>query len=132
MSAFEVTPTQYGLRIAYKGFPDPREVAEMTTTMQRILPTLPPGWGILVDMLDNKAFSAESAALMEGQVTLCRQHGLVRAAVVLQGAIIALQARRIAAAGGALDVIRFFDAGADPDWEKRAVAWITLGIEPGK
>ncbi|MDX2057715.1 MAG: hypothetical protein SFV24_07915 [Gemmatimonadales bacterium] len=103
----------------------------MTAMMERVLPSLPPGWGILVDMLDNKAFSAETAAMMEAQVAVCKRHGMGRAVVVLQSAVVALQARRIATAGGAIDIIRFLDAGSDPQWEKRAVAWITQGIEPG-
>lgn len=131
MSAFEVTGTPYGLQIAFKGFPNPEEVAAMTTEMERVMPSLRPGWGILVDMRDNKAFSAESAGMMQAQIAACKQHGMVRAAVVLQSAIVALQARRIATASGIIPIIRFIDAGSDPNWEKRATAWITRGDEPG-
>lgn len=131
MSAFEVNATPYGVRVAYKGFPDAREVGEMTTLMEKMMPTLHAGWGILVDMRDNKVFSQEVADLMQGQITLCKRFGLGRAAVVLQSAIVALQARRIAIEGGVIPIIRFIDAGTHPDWEKRAIAWISRGDDPG-
>lgn len=130
MSVFEISPAPYGMRIAYKGFPTPEDVAAMTGEMQRIIAPLAPGWGVLVDMRHNKAFSAESADMMKQQIETCKLAGMNRAAVVLQSAIMALQARRISNETGIIPFIRFIDAGSDPAWEQAATAWITRGTEP--
>jgi|CXWL01.1.fsa_nt_gi hypothetical protein len=130
MSVYEVAAAPYGMRIAYQGFPSAQDVAEMTGDIQRIIAVLPAGWGVLVDMRQNKAFSAESAEMMKQQIEACKRYGMQRAVVILQSAIMALQAKRISNETGILPFIRFIDAGSDPAWEQAAIAWLTRGVEP--
>lgn len=131
MSAFEVAAMPFGMRIAFKGFPTPEDVVQMTAEMERVMAQLPAGWGCMVDMRHNKAFSADSAEMMKAQIDSCKRGGMLRAVVILQSAIMALQAKRISSEAGIASVIRFIDAGSDPAWEQTATAWLVRGIEPG-
>jgi hypothetical protein len=122
--------TDYGLRLAFKGFMTPEEIGGMNHEMARLVSGLHEGWGVLVDMRGNSAFSAEVVDLMKAQIGLCRENGMDRGAIVLQSAIMTLQARRITGEAGVLPQIRFLDASADPGWEKTAIDWVAKGQEP--
>jgi hypothetical protein len=122
--------TDYGLRLAFKGFMTPEEIGGMNHEMARLVSGLHEGWGVLVDMRGNSAFSAEVVDLMKAQIGLCRENGMDRGAIVLQSAIMTLQARRITGEAGILPQIRFLDASADPGWEKTAIDWVAKGVEP--
>ena len=127
---YEMETADYGLRLAFKGFMTPEEIGGMNQEMEKVVSGLPEGWGVLVDMRGNSAFSPEVVELMKAQIGLCRAHGMDRGAVVLQSAIMTLQARRITGEAGILPQIRFLDASADPAWEKTAIDWVEKGKEP--
>lgn len=127
---YEMETTDYGLRLAFKGFMTPEEIGGMNHEMARLVSGLHEGWGVLVDMRGNSAFSAEVVDLMKAQIGLCRENGMDRGAIVLQSAIMTLQARRITGEAGILPQIRFLDASADPGWEKTAIDWVAKGVEP--
>lgn len=127
---YEMETTDYGLRLAFKGFMSPEEVGAMNKVMERTVIDLPDGFGVLVDMRGNRAFSPEVVELMKAQIDICRARGMDRGAVILQSAIMALQARRITGEAGILPQIRFLDSSADPGWEKTAIDWVARGKEP--
>ncbi len=130
MSKYSVESTEYGLHLVFNGFVSPAEVAEMNREIERSVSGFHEGFGVLVDMRANRAFSNEVAELLKTQVGIVKQKGMARAAVVLQSAIMTLQARRITTESEATQMIRFIDSSATADWEKIALDWIKRGTEP--
>ncbi len=130
MSKYNVETTDYGLHLVFNGFVSPDEVTQMNTEIERAVTGLQEGFGVLVDMRANRAFSNEVAELLKTQVGIVKERGMSRAAVVLQSAIMTLQARRITTETEATLIIRFIDSSANSNWEKTAIDWITKGTEP--
>lgn len=127
---YEIDATDYGMRLALRGFANPAEIGEMNREMERIISRLDEGFGVLVDMRATRAFSAEVAELLKGQIEMCKARGMARGAVILQSAIATLQARRITSEAGIAPQVRFIDASSDPAWEETAIAWAQSGQEP--
>ena len=127
---FGVEQTDYGMKLSILGFINPDEVNQMNREIQELGKKLDDGFGIVVDMRENRAFSNEVAELMKEQIGICIDVGMARAAIVLQSAIMTLQARRLIAETGIADRVRFIDASSEPDWEKVAVQWASRGVEP--
>ncbi|MFP3939101.1 MAG: hypothetical protein ACLF0P_02235 [Thermoanaerobaculia bacterium] len=127
---YEIEATDYGMRLAFKGFASPEEIAELNRQMERTIVGLPDGFGVIVDMRENRAFPHEVAELMKKQIDMCKERGMGRGAIVLQSAIMTLQARRITSEAGISPQVRFLDASADPKWEQTALEWISQGVEP--
>lgn len=127
---YDVETTNYGMRLAFKGFPQPEEVAQMNSDVERAIKSLPDGFGVMVDMRANRAFSTEAAEMMKGQIDNCRDFGMKRGAVILQSAIMTLQAKRLAVETGIDQMMRFIDASSHSDWEDRAIKWLEQGTEP--
>lgn len=130
MSKYDVEKTDYGLKLAVRGFISPEEVGQMNREIEQLATKLDRGFGVVVDMRDNRAFSNEVAELMKKQIGACIENGMSRGAVVLQSAIMTLQARRLVTETGMGDKVRFIDASSDTDWEPAAVAWAARGEEP--
>ncbi len=130
MSKYSVESTDYGLHLVFNGFVSSAEVSEMNREIEHAVSGLHEGFGVLVDMRANRAFSNEVAELLKTQVGIVKQKGMARAAVVLQSAIMTLQARRITTETEATQMIRFIDSSANSNWEKTALDWIAKGTEP--
>jgi len=127
---YKVEQTDYGMRLSILGFINSDEVNQMNREIKELGTKLDDGFGILVDMRENRAFSNEVAELMKEQIGICIDVGMKRAGIILQSAIMTLQARRLIAETGIADKVRFIDASSEPDWEKLAVQWATRGVEP--
>lgn len=127
---YDVKTTDYGLELSVLGFINPSEVASMNQDIERLGGQQNDGFGVIVDMRANRAFSNEVAELMKEQIGLCVKTGMNRAAVVLQSAIMTLQARRLVTETGMEQRIRFIDASSDGDWHTTARDWVERGSEP--
>jgi hypothetical protein len=127
---YEVTKTDYGLKLGIMGFIDSDQVLKMNQEIETKGGELDDGFAVVVDMRENRAFSNEVADLMKEQIGLCVKVGMQRASVVLQSAIMTLQARRLVTETQMSERIRFIDASADIDWEKTAEDWAVRGVEP--
>lgn len=127
---YSIKPTDYGLKLEILGFMEPEEAASMNRELEAAVSKLDEGFALVVDMRANRAFSNEVAELMKEQVGICLDGGMSRAGVVLQSAIMTLQARRVVAETGTAEKIRFIDASADVDWEKTAEDWVVRSVEP--
>lgn len=130
MRKYTIETTDYGLHLVFNGLVGPADVTAMNREVERAARRVHHGFGVLLDMRANRAFSNEVAELLKTQVEIVKQAGMSRAAVVLQSAVMTLQARRITTASRATEMIRFIDAAADEDWETTALDWVTNGVEP--
>ncbi len=127
---FKVEEADYGMKLYILGFISPQDAAQMNQEIKKLGAKLGDTFGAVVDMRENRAFSNEVAELMKEQIGICIDVGMVRAAIVLQSAIMTLQARRLIAETGIADRVRFIDASSDDDWEKTATGWASRGLEP--
>ena len=127
---YKVEKADYGMKLSILGFINPDEVNKMNGEIKALGAKLDDGFGIIVDMRENRAFSNEVAELMKEQIGICVDVGMGRGSIVLQSAIMTLQARRLIAETGIADRVRFIDASAVSDWEKVATQWATRGVEP--
>ena len=127
---YRVEKASYGMKLSILGFINPNEVDTMNREVQELGSKLDDGFGIIVDMRENRAFSNEVAELMKEQIGICIDVGMGRAGIILQSAIMTLQARRLIAETGIADRVRFIDASSEPDWEKVATQWVTRAVEP--
>jgi hypothetical protein len=131
MSAkYKVETTEYGLKLYVLGFINEDEVRKMNHEIETQGANITDDFGVVVDMRASRAFSNEVAELMKEQIGICVKTGMARGSVVLQSAIMTLQARRLITETNLADKVRFIDASADADWEKTAIAWADRGIEP--
>ena len=129
---YQVEATEYGVHVAVGGFVGADEIAAMDRDLERVVGRLTDGFGMILDMRASPAFSVEAAERLKRQLGLCRDHGMERGAIVLESAIMAIQARRIVSEVGLLPKIRFLEASGDDGWEEIAVAWAERGEEPPK
>ncbi len=130
MRKYTVETTDYGLHLVFNGLVGPTDLAAMNREVERAARRLHQDFGVLLDMRANRAFSNEVAELLKTQVGIVKEAGMARAAMVLESAVMTLQARRITTESGATEMIRFIDAAADEEWETAALDWVAEGVEP--
>jgi hypothetical protein len=125
-------PAPYGLRSAIFGFFTLEEANDWRKDYERIVPTLQPGFGQLVDLRDKKAYTPEVNQVIQDVMRYVREGGMARSAVVLSSAMTKMQISRLAKETGMYEYERYFDATADKDWERKALDWIQNGVDPDK
>jgi hypothetical protein len=125
-----IEETQYGYRVTFEGFLQRDDAGALLDSMRSTVKPRAGGFSVLVDMRTSRAFPAEAQEAVKQAILYCKEVGLERNAVVLNGAIAALQARRLARETGIEDDIRYIDAANEPEWERVAVDWLTAGIDP--
>ena len=125
-----IEETSYGFRLTLEGFLQRDEAGELLAAMKSTVRPRNGGFAVLLDMRHSRAFPAEAQELIKEALVYCKDAGLERNAVVLNSAIAALQARRLARETGIEDDIRYIDAASEPEWERVAIDWLPAGIDP--
>jgi hypothetical protein len=128
MHRIEETP--YGYRVTFEGFLQRNDAGTLLDSMRSKVRPREGGFSVLVDMRSSRAFPFEAQEAVKQAILHCKEVGLERNAVVLNGAIAALQARRLARETGIEAYIRYIDAASEPEWERVAVDWLKDGIDP--
>ena len=88
-------------------------------------------FGQLIDVRRRERLSGdhEQQGIIQDQMTLVKERGLLRSCVVVANRQVALKIKQLAFATSVYEWERYLD-GADPDWEQLAVDWIVRGIDP--
>ena len=128
MHRIEETPSGY--RVTFEGFLQRSDAGTLLDSMRSTVRPREGGFSVLVDMRSSRAFPFEAQEAVKQAILHCKEAGLERNAVVLNGAIAALQARRLARETGIEPYIRYIDAANEPEWERVAFAWLQDGIDP--
>jgi hypothetical protein len=126
----KIEETSYGYRVTFDGFLQRDDAGTLLDSMRSTVKPRDGGFSVLVDMRTSRAFPVEAQEVVKQAILLCKEAGLERNAVVLNSAIAALQARRLARETGIEKDIRYIDASNEPEWERVAIDWLTDGIDP--
>ncbi len=125
-------PTPYGLRSTISGFISVDEVNAWRRDYERIVPSRQPGFGQLVDLREQKAYTPEVGVVIQDVMRYVRENGMARSAVILASAMTKMQISRLAKETGMYEYERYFDASSDADWERKAIDWIERAVDPDK
>jgi hypothetical protein len=126
----KIEKTSYGVRLTFGGYIEKAEMEKWLAESQQALRSMSQPFGNLIDMRTLKPLPADATAVMEKGQALYKQAGMQRSSVILESQIVAMQFKRIAKSSGIYDFERYLAADATPDWEKKALDWITNGIDP--
>lgn len=121
-----IEETKYGYKVTFEGFLHRDDAGAFLDDLRGVV--RPRGdaspFAALVDMRNSRAWKQA--------ITFCKQTGMERNAVVLNSAIATLQARRLARETGTDVWSRYIDASSEPEWERVAVEWLMLALEPDR
>lgn len=126
---YTVTPTSYGYRGTFIAPFPPAEARTWLTELKRVLPPTPRPFGQLIDARQQKIQDPESVPIVEEAQLWLQKQGMNRSAVVVSSAVVKMNLARMSKETGVIAYERYFD-GNDPDWEAKAMAWLTQGVEP--
>lgn len=128
-----VEETRYGYKVTFEGFLHRDDMGALLNSMKDVVRprrNTDERFAVLVDMRNSRAFPAEAQELLKQAITLFKEAGMERNAVVLNSAIATLQARRLAKETGTANWSRFIDASSEPDWERVSIEWLLRAVEP--
>jgi hypothetical protein len=120
-----IEQTQYGYKVVFEGFLQRDDAGALLQDMQGTVRKSKKAFAVLLDMRNSRAFPAEAQEILKQAITLFKEAGMERNAVVLNSAIATLQAKRLARETGIDGWIRYIDASSEPEWEKVAVEWLS-------
>jgi hypothetical protein len=88
-------------------------------------------FGQLIDVrrADRLSGDLEQQKIIQDQMKLVKERGLLRSCVVVPNRQVALKIKQLAFATPVYEWERYLD-GADPDWERLALDWIVRGLDP--
>ena len=129
---YNIEKTHYDFKLTFGDFMKADEMQKWVADSKKVLENISGEFGVFVDMRTLKPLPQDAQKFMqEGQV-IYKQKGMSRSVVILDNAITMLQFKRIAQQTGIYEWERYFDASASPNWEEKAVKWITHKIDPDK
>jgi hypothetical protein len=129
----KVEETRYGYKVTFEGFLHRDDMGALLNSMKEVVRPRhdrEERFAVLVDMRNSRAFPSEAQELLKQAITLFKEAGMERNAVVLNSAIATLQARRLAKETNTAAWSRFIDASSETDWERVAVEWLLRAVEP--
>ena len=119
-----IDETDYGYRVTLEGFLQRDHAAALLAEVRRQVRPRGEGFALLLDLRASRAFPAEAQEVLKQVILHCREAGLERNVVLLNSAIAALQARRLARETGIDGAIRYIDVSSEPEWERAARRWL--------
>ncbi len=129
---YKIEKRSSGFFITLGGFIEPAEMKEWLEESKNKLAGVISSFGVIVDMRTLAPLpSAAQAIMVEGQ-QLYKRAGMQRSAVILSNAVTTVQFRRLAKESGIHTWERYLDASAEPQWQQKAVDWVTSGKDPDK
>ena len=127
---YTVTATPFGYRSTVVAPFPPEEARPWFEEIKRAVGPTPHPFGQLIDARGQKVQDPASVPIVEDAQNWVRAHGMQRSAVVVASAVVKMNLTRMSRETGMLTHERYFDGAGDPDWEAKALAWVTDGVEP--
>jgi hypothetical protein len=129
---YSITKTDFGVKIVFSGFIKQDEMVKWVAESQKIIPSLPAKFGVMIDMRDLKPLAQETETEMEKGQRLYKDKGMEKSVVILHNSITTMQFKRIAKETGIDQWERYIDASKVPNFEEVGKNWLVNGTDPGK
>jgi hypothetical protein len=126
---YTIESTDYGFKLAVRGKVD-RDIAEQIRfELLRALAMHNRPFCLFVDLREMIPIGPETIGTVVEIHDSCHELSLIRAALVVSSPVVRGQMEQISFDGDSIHRDRFFDALNDPDWESKAINWVT-GVAP--
>ncbi len=123
--------TDFGIRVYAPGYITPTEMRIWLEELKPRVQTLGgKPFGLLSDIRTQRANPLESQEVLKEALIWLRHQGLERSVVVLDSMVALIQTLRVSKAAGLNDTERYLDAAKEPDWEQKALEWLTRSVDP--
>ena len=122
--------TEFGLKLEVRGLLELSDFSEFYNQAQKFLMNIPRGFYLLLDLRELAPLSPEITPALKNIHKLFLSHGLSRAAVITANSRVTVQTKKISLETGLFDKEIYVNPDIYPDWEKRALKWFKLGIDP--
>jgi hypothetical protein len=124
---YTVKRTGYGIKMVLKGTTDVEELELWLAETKRAIDASPDNFGVLIDMRHFSLLTLEKQEFLKKAQIYAQQNGLGRSATIVDSTLTKLQQKQVAQETEAHKTKRFFDAAHEPDWERKALNWLTTG-----
>lgn len=128
---WKISKQSFGFVLTFASPMSVQEMQEWVAESKRVLSEpLPSEWGVVVDMRELSALTAEAQKLMQTGQALYKQAGMKRSAVAVRDAVTAMQFRRLARNSGIDQWERYINVQQVAQWQSAAKRWVVEGTEP--
>lgn len=129
---YKIETKDYGYKLTFSDFIKVEEMQNWVKDSEKALAKASKAFGVVIDMRGLKPLPLDSQTHMQTGQKLYKEKGMVRSAVILEGAITTSQFKRIAKETGIYEWERYIDASKEENIEKKAIDWVHKGIDPDK
>ena len=126
---YTIESTEYGFRLTIEGLLDLDDLEKLRCDMLEALAMYNRPFALLVDVQKAIPFEPEVARAVAKLHAACHEMSMTRAAIVVKSPVARGQAAQISFDAGSCMGDMVFDAGREPDWESKAMDWVT-GVAP--
>jgi hypothetical protein len=127
---YRIEETSYGYRVMFEGPLHRDDAGALLNEVRTAIRPRGAAFSVLVDLRSSRAFPAETQDILRAAIVHFKEAGMERNVCVLDSAIAALQARRMAREAGVAAGTRTIDVSSRPDWERAALDWLVRAIDP--
>jgi hypothetical protein len=128
---YKIEKSDLGFHLTFSGAVTKAELEKWYEESEYVLAAQQGPFGVIVDMRTMPPLPVDAHEVIVRGQAMYRSHGMKRSCVILQDAITTIQFMRLAKKSGIFAHERYIDASARKDWQKVALRWIKLGVDPG-
>lgn len=129
---YQIESRPFGFALTFSGSISKEEMEAWVAASSEALCSAMPSFGVLVDMRSLDPLTPQAKAVMEVGQRMYKTAGMVRSAVILDSAKLAVQFKNIAWTTGIYEWERYITASQHTNWTELALNWITAGLDPDK
>ena len=127
---YSIEKTPYGFKLVFSGMINAVEMSRWTHDSKTVLTSAPSAFCVLFDLRDLKPLAPDAQQQMHVGQRLLKEHGLVRSAVIVGSAVLAVQSRRNAQQSGVYEWEHYIDSSRTNNSDQIALSWLVSGIDP--
>lgn len=127
---YRIEETSYGYLVMFEGHLLRDDAGALLTEVKTVIRPRGSAFSVLVDLRSSRPFPAETQDILRAAIVHFKEAGMERNVCVLDSAIAALQAKRLAREAGVAEGTRTIDVSSRPDWERAALDWLVRAIDP--
>jgi hypothetical protein len=125
---YDISKTDYGLRLAISGQMSPEEATEYGNEVRSAVDDTIGSFCVFADLREMDTLPQEATEQIGELMGYCKNEGMERSVSVVDTAVDSMQFMRLSEAAGIDE--RVINAAETDTWEEDALAWLTEGVEP--